>query len=56
MTTSTGMNLELRDLVLSYGGAPVVDGLNLDVAPGAAGGFSLEALEDVHFTAGSGTE
>jgi uncharacterized protein (DUF779 family) len=23
----------------------------LDVAPGAAGGFSLEALEDVHFTA-----
>ena len=22
----------------------------LDVAPGAAGGFSLEALEDLHFT------
>ncbi|OBB00162.1 nitrate ABC transporter ATP-binding protein [Mycobacteriaceae bacterium 1482268.1] len=30
----TGMSLILRDVVLSYGGAPVVDGLNLDVAPG----------------------
>jgi NitT/TauT family transport system ATP-binding protein len=28
------MSLRLRDLVLSYGGAPVVDGLDLDVAPG----------------------
>jgi NitT/TauT family transport system ATP-binding protein len=28
------MSLELRDLVLSYGGAPVVNGLGLDVAPG----------------------
>jgi uncharacterized protein len=27
---------------------------HLDTAPGAAGGFSLEALEDVHFTAVSG--
>jgi uncharacterized protein (DUF779 family) len=27
---------------------------HLDVAPGAAGGFSLEALEDLHFTAESG--
>ena len=27
---------------------------HLDVAPGAAGGFSLEALEDLHFTAASG--
>jgi uncharacterized protein (DUF779 family) len=26
-------------------------GFHLAVAPGAAGGFSLEALEDVHFTA-----
>ena len=30
----TGMTLTLRDVVLSYGGAPVVDGLDLDVAPG----------------------
>ena len=30
----TGMQLTLRDLVLSYGGAPVVDGLDLDVRPG----------------------
>ena len=30
----TGMSLTLRDLVLSYGGAPVVDGLDLEVAPG----------------------
>jgi NitT/TauT family transport system ATP-binding protein len=30
----TGMNLQLRDLVLSYGGAPVVDGLTLDARPG----------------------
>lgn len=30
----TGMKLELRDLVLSYGGAPVVDGLDLTVSPG----------------------
>jgi NitT/TauT family transport system ATP-binding protein len=34
MTDSSGMALQLRDLVLSYGGAPVVDGLDLDVAPG----------------------
>jgi uncharacterized protein len=27
---------------------------HLDVAAGAAGGFSLEALEDLHFTAASG--
>ena len=27
---------------------------HLDAAPGAAGGFSLEALEDLHFTAASG--
>jgi uncharacterized protein len=26
---------------------------HLDTAPGAAGGFSLEALEDLHFTAAS---
>jgi uncharacterized protein (DUF779 family) len=26
-------------------------GFHLAVAPGAAGGFSLEALEDLHFTA-----
>src|SRR4051812_26215946 len=31
---STGMTLALRDVVLSYGGAPVVDELDLDVAPG----------------------
>ncbi|OBK71897.1 ABC transporter ATP-binding protein [Mycobacterium sp. 1274761.0] len=30
----TGMSLTLRDVVLSYGGAPVVDGLDLDVRPG----------------------
>lgn len=30
----TGLTFELRDLVLSYGGAPVVDGLNLDVRAG----------------------
>jgi len=30
----TGMSLRLSDVVLSYGGAPVVDGLDLDVAPG----------------------
>ena len=29
-------------------------GFHLAVAPGAAGGFSLEALEDMHFTAVSG--
>ena len=29
-----GMTLELRDLVLSYGGPPVVDGLDLTVRPG----------------------
>ena len=29
-------------------------GFHLDAAAGAAGGFSLEALEDVHFTAVSG--
>jgi NitT/TauT family transport system ATP-binding protein len=28
------MSLRLSDVVLSYGGAPVVDGLDLDVAPG----------------------
>jgi len=27
---------------------------HLDTAPGAAGGFSLEALEDLHFTTASG--
>ena len=27
---------------------------HLDAAPGAAGGFSLEALEDVHFTTAPG--
>ncbi len=32
--TGTGMTLELHDLVLSYGGAPVVDGLALTVRPG----------------------
>lgn len=31
---TAGMSLTLRDLVLSYGGAPVVDGLDLDVTPG----------------------
>lgn len=30
----TGLTFELRNLVLSYGGAPVVDGLNLDVRAG----------------------
>jgi NitT/TauT family transport system ATP-binding protein len=30
----SGMNLTLRDLTISYGGAPVVDGLDLTVAPG----------------------
>ena len=30
----TGMSLKLRDVVLSYGRAPVVAGLDLDVAPG----------------------
>jgi sulfonate transport system ATP-binding protein len=30
----TGMNLALCGIVLSYGGAPVIDGLNLDVRPG----------------------
>jgi uncharacterized protein len=49
----------------ALGGVPVViDGdqhrrwrrpsFHLDVAPGAAGGFSLEALEDIHFTAAPG--
>ncbi|KAA0098839.1 ABC transporter ATP-binding protein [Mycolicibacterium sp. P1-18] len=32
--TGEGMGLTLRDVVLSYGGAPVVDGLHLDVRPG----------------------
>ncbi|MBB2992330.1 NitT/TauT family transport system ATP-binding protein [Mycolicibacterium iranicum] len=32
--SAAGMTLTLRDLVLSYGGAPVVDGLDLDVRPG----------------------
>jgi NitT/TauT family transport system ATP-binding protein len=32
--TATGMGLDLRDLVLSYGGAPVVHRLNLTVRPG----------------------
>ena len=27
---------------------------HLDTAPGAAGGFSLEALEDLHLTAAPG--
>ena len=27
---------------------------HLDIAPGAAGGFSLEALDDLHLTATSG--
>jgi NitT/TauT family transport system ATP-binding protein len=31
---TAGMNLTLRDVVLSYGGAPVVAGLDLDVTPG----------------------
>ena len=30
----TGMSLTLRDVVLGYGGRPVVAGLDLDVAPG----------------------
>jgi NitT/TauT family transport system ATP-binding protein len=30
----TGMSLTLRDVTLSYGDAPVVDGLDLTVAPG----------------------
>jgi NitT/TauT family transport system ATP-binding protein len=30
----TGMALALREVVLSYGGSPVVDGLDLDVRPG----------------------
>jgi NitT/TauT family transport system ATP-binding protein len=30
----SGMGLTLSDVVLSYGGAPVVDGLDLDVRPG----------------------
>lgn len=30
----TGMSLSLRDVVLGYGGPPVVAGLDLDVAPG----------------------
>src|SRR6476469_5038837 len=34
MSTSAGMSLKMRDVVLSYGGAPVVNGLDLDVAPG----------------------
>jgi uncharacterized protein (DUF779 family) len=29
---------------------------HLDVAAGAAGGFSLEALDDLHFTAASGDQ
>jgi len=32
--TVAGMSLTLRDVVLGYGGAPVVDGLDLDVQPG----------------------
>ena len=32
--TGEGMGLTLRDVVLSYGGAPVVDDLHLDVRPG----------------------
>jgi NitT/TauT family transport system ATP-binding protein len=34
MTGNLGMSLELRDVVLSYGAEPVVDGLDLDVASG----------------------
>jgi NitT/TauT family transport system ATP-binding protein len=30
----SGMALQLRDVTLSYGGAPVVDGLDVTVAPG----------------------
>jgi uncharacterized protein (DUF779 family) len=29
---------------------------HLDIAPGAAGGFSLEALEDLHLTAASAVD
>jgi NitT/TauT family transport system ATP-binding protein len=32
--STTGMTLELHDVVLSYGGPPVVDGLDLSVRPG----------------------
>jgi NitT/TauT family transport system ATP-binding protein len=32
--SATGMTLELHDLVLRYGGPPVVDGLDLSVRPG----------------------
>jgi NitT/TauT family transport system ATP-binding protein len=32
--SAEGMNLTLRDVVLGYGGSPVVDGLDLDVMPG----------------------
>jgi NitT/TauT family transport system ATP-binding protein len=32
--SGVGMNLTLRDVVLSYGDSPVVDGLNLEVTPG----------------------
>jgi NitT/TauT family transport system ATP-binding protein len=32
--TGVGMSLELRNLVLTYGAGPVVDGLDLDVQPG----------------------
>jgi NitT/TauT family transport system ATP-binding protein len=32
--STTGTTLELHDLVLSYGGPPVVDGLDLTVRPG----------------------
>jgi sulfonate transport system ATP-binding protein len=32
--TGTGMSLQLRDVVLSYGGAPVVNRLDLTVRPG----------------------
>ena len=32
--TGAGMTLELHDVVLSYGGSPVVDRLNLTVQPG----------------------
>jgi len=34
MTVTNGMTLEMRHLVLSYGGPPVVDGLDLTVRPG----------------------
>jgi uncharacterized protein (DUF779 family) len=57
-----------HDVLLGeFAGAPVVidadqdrrwkqPSFHLDVAAGAAGGFSLEALEDLHFTAAPGSD